>query len=195
MNRFSILILIAMIAALFNLNSTHAATTTSETRSIFVAQFDNGEWFGAMLALDGDSVTAIKFNVVSGESFEDMLPAYGSILTATVDMSERGPSGIMHMFSTEYNRMLDLEYNAYTDSTHIVGYIEAKNGYSTGTMDGAQAQFRGFVQNGETIVLRYADAYSVTGTGWLVQNQNLISYTVSNGESTTHTIYIPLVLH
>jgi hypothetical protein len=191
--RFNLSILIAMIAALLVTN-THAATLSSETRSVFIADYSDGQFTGAMLALDGDSVQPITFMVTSGENHEDLFPAYGATITAEVELNDRGYTGKMRMFSTEYQSMIDLSYTAYTDDSHIVGYIESKDGFSIGTMDGEFAQFRGFIQNGSVVKLRNADAYSTHGTGWLVQNSNLISYTVSNGESTTHTILLPLIM-
>ncbi len=126
---------------------------------------------------------------------EDYFPSYGAMITASFDLDDRGMTGIMHAYSTEYQKTIDLVFSAYTQDDHIVGYVVEYDDHSTGTIDGQLARFGGFVENGSIIQLRSADAYSVKGMGWLLQNSYLISYTVANDEPYTPPIkiYVPVI--
>lgn len=189
MNRRSILMIATLIAVfVFSIRSTHAATV--QVQNIFIADFSNGQFIGAIIA-DDNSVKPIKFNATQGVTNEDLFPAYGSTITASVDLE----SATMTMYSAEYGTMIDLSFAYYTDNHHTIGYCEQSEYNHNLTfcqIDGIEAQFTGPITNGVAIKLRSADAYSTNGTGWIVQDNHLISYAVSNGETTVHTIYMPL---
>lgn len=206
MNRLiNLSILIAVIfAALVNWNSAYASTPVkTEVHNVFIATFDNGQFYGAMLHFDGDSYAPIAFVAGIDENetptFEDMLPSNGNTITATFELDERGYNGIMHAYSTEYGKMLDFSWRNLDDSDiGTIANVDTSGSITYGTVNGDQAQFTGFVTNGSMYLLREADAYSTHGTGWIVQNGNLISYVVSNGEENSnqaqHKVYITLVL-
>jgi hypothetical protein len=189
----SILILIAMIAAmLVNLNSVKAANT--QVQNVFIADFSNSQFVGALVHPDGDSVKAIKFNATQGETFEDFFPSNAATITATVDME----STTMTAYSSEYGKMIELSFEYYTDDHHSVGYCEQSK-YNSGLtfcqLDGDHIQARGFITNGIAIKLRGADAFSISrGLGYLVQNGNLISYAIENKEEQkVYTIYMATI--
>jgi len=181
-----------MIASFASLFSAHAAT--SELHYIFVADFENGWYYGAMENLDGDSWKAIKFHAVTEVTQEDMFPSYAAVITANVSLDER--SNTMTAYSAEYNSSIDLEYTLLDDSD--IGTISDLDNSGTiqyAKVNGDNAQLTGFAVNGAMFLLREANAYSTMGTGWMLQNGNLISYAVSNGEENTpnNTIYVPVV--
>lgn len=170
-------------------------TTTYETRYIRIMNFDHG-FTAAMLHTDGDSYTAVKMTAVDMPTFEDLFDHNPTnMLTATLALDERGYTGIMTVYSSEYGKDTKFSYIDYTDDHHMIGYVNTANGVTTGQLDGIYAQFHGPVVNGPAIKLRSANAYSVSGTGYILQNGNLISYVVGNGEeSVKHTVVLPVVL-
>lgn len=194
MKRMSIATLIAvMIAMLVNWNSAHAATITSKQFNIFMADYRNGTYYAALVNQDGDSVTPIKIEAPQ----EDIMPAYGNYVTATLDIdSDRGYTGTLHMFSTEYNQEYALNYTQIdeSDSAHIVGYCTAQTNFTSCQLDGQWIQAHGFITNGEITKLRSANAYSTDGIGYLVQNGNLISYAVTNDETREYKVLLPVIL-
>lgn len=198
--RILIATLIAMFVSLVNWNSAAAATTTSEVHNIFIATYDQGFYYAGMLHMDGDSYRAIKFNVSNGETFEDMFPANGDTITATVDMDDRGYTNVMHAYSSEYNKVIDLSWS-YLDDADIgtIANVSTHDGITDGTVNGDYAQFNGFVTNGAMYLLKEANAYSTNGIGYIIQNGNLISYVVGNGEEnpnqSTHKVYMALMVH
>lgn len=198
MKRLSIATLIATLITLFaSFNTAQAATTWYEDRQVFMTDFRDGVFYGALVAKDGDSVQAITMQYAfdNGVTQEDFFTANGNMLPTRVQLDANGYTGIMRMYSAEYDKIIRLNYNAYTDSAHIVGYCESSattQGMTNCQLDGDQIQAFGFITNGETIKLRSANAFSTNGTGYLVQNGNLIRYTVENGETTVHTIYMPI---
>lgn len=180
--------LIAMFVGLFaSFNTVKASEST--VHNVFVTDFRDGQFIAALQNQD-ESYTAITFNAVNQTTFEDMFPASGNMITATLDLN----AGMMTAYSTEYGMMIDLAYTEYTDDHHTIGYVETNNGITYGQLDGDYAQFRGIVVNGTAIKLRSANAYSVNGIGYLLQNGNLISYTVSNNEARVYIVNLPLVL-
>lgn len=199
MKRLSIATLIATLIALFaSFGHASAATTWYEDRQVFMTDFRDGVFYGALVAKDGDSVQAITMQYAfdGGVTQEDFFTATGNMLPTRVQLDDRGYTGIMRMYSAEYDKIIRLNYTAYTDSAHIVGYCEASattQGMTNCQLDGDQIQAFGFIQNGEIIKLRGANAFSTIGTGYLVQNGNLIRYTVENGEKPVYTVYVSLV--
>lgn len=197
MKRFNLSILIALIAALLvNFESAMAATTWYEDRQVFMTDFRDGVFYGALLSKDGDSYQAITMQYAfdNGVTQEDFFDAYGNMLPTRVQLDDRGYTGIMRMYSAEYNKMIRLNYTAYTDSAHIVGYVNTASGVTSGTLDGDIVQFTGFVQNGEAIKLRSANVLAqVHASGYLLQNGNLISYVATDKEESTPVVLTPRV--
>jgi hypothetical protein len=196
MKRFSISILIALIA-LLTIHSAHAASVTTEVHNVVITDFSNGHFVGALQHLDGDSYKPITFEALDGNTYEDLFSAYGDTITMTLDIEEHTTEQIAHAYSTEYGKMIDLKLSYMTpdQADHIVGYCSAMQSFTQCQLDGKWIQAHGFITNGEIYKLRAANAYSTHGMGYLLQNGNLISYAVTNDEETpTHTLYIALVL-
>lgn len=207
MNRILITILIAMSVGILSSNTAQAAVNTTEIRNVTIVDFKistdgSGMWYGALWNADGDSVKAIKFTAV-GDDYEDYFASYGSTVTMTLNINTNGYTGYAKLYSAEYSKFVTVRYSDYTDASHIVGYCQPSNNVQGMTMcelDGDQIQAFGFIVNGETIKIRSANAYSVYGSGWLVQNGNLIRYAVENKEEnptptpTNHTIVLPLII-
>lgn len=192
----NLFILIATIAAILSgVKITYAAQNTIEVHNVVVVDFNNGSFIGALQHLDGDSYRAISFSALDGNTQEDMFKAYGDNLSLTIEKDDRGSIVKVYAYSAEYDKVIDLVMADYTDNAHIVGYCTPENGYTACTLDGDQIQAHGFIVNGEITKLRGANAYSVTGTGWLLQNGNLISYAIENGESRVYTTYLAVTLH
>lgn len=196
-------ILIAMFVALFaSVNTTHAANVTTEVHNIFMTDYANpvsGDSYftGAMLSTDGDSYTAVSIRALDDRTYEDYFPAYGAAMTISLDLDERGYTGTGTMYSAEYGTFVAVKYAQLDDSDiGTIDNVDSSGSITYGTVNGDQAQFTGFVVNGAMYLLREANAYSTHGTGYIVQNGNLISYAVSNGEDAPlHIIYIALTLH
>lgn len=199
MKRLSIYTLIAIaITLIANIGHASAATTWYEDRQVFMTDFRDGVFYGALQSKDGDSYQAITMQYAfdNGITQEDFFDAYGNMLTTRVQLDDRGYTGIMRMYSASYDKMIRLNYTAYTDAAHIVGNCENAQSYTACQLDGANIQAHGFIQNGEIIKLRSADAYATEHAwGYLLQNGNLIGYAIENGESApVHTIYLATIM-
>ena len=189
MKRLSTAILIALIVGLFASHNAYAAPSYPK---VFLADFDGDTavYYAAVYDKD-DHYTAIKFwltdETVTPHEDDVTTDQATYLLTNTLDLALPTFTENDHSFTWSY--MDDIDYSTVTNVVNHGSYFEA-------TLNGKQIQAYGFLQSGTVAMLRIANAYATNNAnGYLLQNGNLISYTVSNDEpQVTHKIYMSVIL-
>jgi hypothetical protein len=194
MSRKLITAIMTILIAL-TVSNAHAATYDKKVQKIFVADYRNNVWYAAMLSEDGDSYTPIMLTANDEENQEDMLSAYGTVYTGTFELDESGYNGLVTIHSTEYHKDILFAWRSYANDNDLVEITNVKDNGSfyTGDLNGKEHQFDGIVTDGTAYLLRSANAYSVYGSGWIVQNGMLIRSASTNDDPPMHKVYLPVI--
>lgn len=183
--KLSTFILIAMLVILSI--PTMAYANDHAITHIFVAQFDQGSYYAAMYTAE-DTWQAVKITAVKLDKYEDDLAidSNGYVISSTLTLESSTFTNNHHRFTWSYLDDADIG---------TIANVNTHDGITDGTVNGDYAQFNGFAVNGPMYLLKDADpTVQIGAIGWIVQNNNLFSFVVGNGErmSTDLHIYHPV---
>lgn len=200
--KFSAAILFILIA-LTVVSNVSADEYDSVVHRVFIADFNHGQFYGAMQSLDGDYYTSIALTLYDEnvQTFEDMItPDQDGYITATFEIDDYGYNQIAHIYSEEYETTFTYAVR-HIDESNLIDVYDVKpstdNSFFYGTFNGIVYQMFGFVTEGSAHLLRNADPYSVNGSGWIVQSGNLIRIAATlseENETPRYTISIPMIV-
>jgi len=169
MNRSNLLIalIVGMLLAL-TLSNVHASGMQVE---------------GHVLDFDAESNTFVVIVSIDNEYVR------GITVTADHQMTE---DALSDNDTDTFVGTLDDTTLTVNDTTYLYTTINNPVVVSGNTINGVAVQFHNPVQDGAATIIRSADAYSVNGLGYLIQDNTVITFAAYNGE-VQHTIYMPLV--